>query len=324
MRITRDNVASLAKVSSATVSRVYNNPDSVSDDLQRRVYAAAKTLGYAPNALAASLRRKGTGTLAFVEFNKTGRPYYWGSFSSFDWFFGRALRGVQHVIAQSSWQLRFYTINNQEELSALEKQCDGILAYDVDTQEELALFDGITIPYVLSHHLCETAQGCCVRTDNRYGGTLQGEYLHTMGCTKPLYITGYLASVLPHAKRLQGFLSIYPDAKVITTSVGSAASIASIQDRIEQLLQNGSIDGIAAVNDLTLYDLLMHMHVGLPTVGYDASPFSALLGDRMASVDIQSGQLYQKATEKLLSLLSGKAEQSTTILPRLVIGSQRG
>ncbi|MFA6773859.1 MAG: LacI family DNA-binding transcriptional regulator, partial [Sphaerochaeta sp.] len=58
MRITRDSVATLADVSSATVSRVYNNPDSVSEDLKKRVHEAARVLGYAPNTLAAQLRRK--------------------------------------------------------------------------------------------------------------------------------------------------------------------------------------------------------------------------------------------------------------------------
>jgi len=318
MRSTRDSVAALAKVSSATVSRVYNNPDAVSEDLRQRVFEAARILGYAPNPLAASLRRKGTGTLAFVEFNKTGRPYYWGSFSSFDWFFGRAVRGVQKVIGQSSWQLRFYRVGNQEELKLLEKQCDGILAYDVDTPQELSLFDGITIPAVLSHHIGDDEQGCIVRTDNLYGGELQGRYLKEMGCEKPLYITGYVESVEPHAKRLEGFLRVYPQAKVISTAIGSPASITSIQDQVEQLLAVRSIDALAAVNDLTLFDLLMRCPMDLPAVGYDASPFSSLLGKRVASVDIQSGRLYQKATEKLLSMLAGKQEASTTILPRLV------
>ena len=321
MRITRDSVASLANVSSATVSRVYNAPDSVSADLRQRVFEAAETLGYSPNCLAASLRRKGTGTLAFVEFNKTGRPYYWGNFPSFDWFFGRSLRGVQQVIGQSSWQLRFYNVRTKEDMQALQKQCDGILSYDVDMSEELALFEDISIPYVLSHHLHESTQGLCVRTDNRYGGVLQGNYLRDKGCVRPLYITGFIESVMPHAERLEGFLSVYPEARVLHTSIGAATSITSILPQIEQILSSDHIDGIAAVNDLTLFDVLMRLPLDMPAVGYDASPFSALLGAKAASVDIQCGQLYQKATQKLLLLLSGQQEESSTIQPRLVIGS---
>lgn len=323
MRITRDSVATLADVSSATVSRVYNNPDSVSEDLQKRVHEAARVLGYAPNTLAAQLRRKGTGTLAFVEFNKTGRPYYWGSFPSFDWFFGRAVRGVQKALGQSSWQLRFYKVGRKEELKALQTQCDGILAYDVDTREELSMFEGITIPYVLSHHLGETAGGCSVRTDNLHGGMLQGRYLQQKGCTKPLYITGYGESVQPHAKRLEGFLSVFPDAVVINTTIGSPTCISSILDQVEALLAREDIDGVAAVNDLTLFDLLMQSTLAVPAVGYDASPFSTLLGSKVASVDIQSFQLYEEATHKLLSMLSGRIEPGTTVLPCLVIEGEQ-
>ncbi len=318
MRITRDSVAVLAQVSSATVSRVYNSPDSVSLDLRQRVYEAARTLGYAPNSMAASLRRKGTGTLAFVEFNKSGRPYYWGNFPSFDWFFGRAVRGVQKVIGQSSWQLRFHTVSSRQELEALQSQCDGILAYDVDMYEELSLFEEISIPYVLAHHIDEQDGMCCVRTDNFYGGMLQGRYLKQHGCTKPLYITGYVQSVQPHAKRLEGFLQIFPHAEVLSTTIGLPTSIPSILDEVNALLRTGRIDSLAAVNDLTLYDLLLRTSLDVPLVGYDASPFSTLLASRAASIDIQSGQLYQQATQKLLSMLSSQPEKSTTILPQLI------
>ncbi|MGE4584119.1 MAG: LacI family DNA-binding transcriptional regulator [Sphaerochaeta sp.] len=322
MKITRDTVAAAAQVSSATVSRVYNDPDSVSPELRKRVYRAAEELGYVPNSMAATLRRNGTGTIAFVEFAKEKRPYYWGNLSSFDWFFGRALRGVQQAIAQSSYQLRFYTIHDKASLLDIPKQCDGILAYDVDTPEEQALFHAVNIPYVLAHHLKAEGSIACVCTDNRAGGVLQAEYLKQQHCNSPLYLTGYCESVQPHRERTEGFLSLFPDAKVITTNIGRSDAIECILKEVQDLAENRAFDGIAAVNDLTLFSLLMRLGKRYPAVGYDASPFFTLSPHTFASVDIQSGALYKQAALKLLGLLKGKEPDSQTVLPRLLTPDQ--
>ncbi len=316
MKVTRDQVAKLAKVSSATVSRVFNNPSSVSPPLRATVLQAAKDIGYIPNKAAGMLRRKGTGVIAFVEFKKVGRPYYWGDIESFDWFFGRSIRGVQDAIKESSWQLRFYTIATIRELQDIAMNCDGILAYDVDTEEEIALFKGVKVPYVLSHHVSETSASSVVVTDNHHGGVLQAEFLQRQGCTKPLYITGYLDSVLAHMQRLQGFLSLFPEAQVIETKIGNPDAIRAILGRVTKQAREKTIDSIAAVNDLTLFELLLTGRNSLSCVGYDASPFYNLFTGPMASVDIQSGEIYRRATLELLSLLAGSDPAQQFVLPK--------
>ena len=55
-RVTIRQVAAAANVSDATVSRVLNNPNSVSSELAARVQAAVKQLGYRPNRSARDLR----------------------------------------------------------------------------------------------------------------------------------------------------------------------------------------------------------------------------------------------------------------------------
>lgn len=318
MQITRDQVAKLAKVSSATVSRVFNNPSSVSPTLRAAVFQAASDIGYTPNKAAGLLRRKGTGVLAFVELEKSGRPYYWGNLESFDWFFGRSIRGVQEVIKESSWQLRFYKVSTKMELQAIARHCDGILAYDVDTDEEVNIFKGLKVPYVLAHHIGKDEAPSVVATDNYYGGVLQAEFLKGLGCTKPLYITGFLDSVKPHRQRLQGFLSLYPHAQVIETKIGDPDAILTIIDRVAKEEKNQRIDSYAAVNDLTLFELLIKRASKFPSVGYDASPFYRLFNGPLASVDIQSGDIYRKATYELISLIGGSGPGPQVVLPKLV------
>src|SRR5665213_3483502 len=68
-------VARLAGVSQATVSRVINGNVGVRDDTRRRVEAAMQTLGYVPNAAARSLITHQTRLLGLVVSNITNGFY---------------------------------------------------------------------------------------------------------------------------------------------------------------------------------------------------------------------------------------------------------
>lgn len=66
MKITRNEVAKHAGVSSATVSRVFNNKASVDEMLRQRVLSVARELDYKPNAIARSLKTNETKQLAYI------------------------------------------------------------------------------------------------------------------------------------------------------------------------------------------------------------------------------------------------------------------
>jgi DNA-binding LacI/PurR family transcriptional regulator len=59
-------VARLAGVSQAAVSRVFTPGASVSDEMRQKVMAAAKQLGYRPNAIARSLNQRSTHMIGLV------------------------------------------------------------------------------------------------------------------------------------------------------------------------------------------------------------------------------------------------------------------
>ncbi len=61
-----EDVARLAEVSTATVSRALNRPDSVSDALRRRVLEAVDQLGYVPHGAARALASRRTRTIGAI------------------------------------------------------------------------------------------------------------------------------------------------------------------------------------------------------------------------------------------------------------------
>jgi LacI family transcriptional regulator len=76
-RPTQKDIADVAQVSQATVSLVLNGVGESSVPLvtQRKVFRAAKNLGYAPNRVAQSLRTQRTKTIACIVPDITN-PFY--------------------------------------------------------------------------------------------------------------------------------------------------------------------------------------------------------------------------------------------------------
>lgn len=60
------DVSKLAQVSTATVSRTLNNPDSVKEETRKRVHAAIELLSYHSNALAADLKSGSSDVIGYV------------------------------------------------------------------------------------------------------------------------------------------------------------------------------------------------------------------------------------------------------------------
>ena len=65
-RVTLDDVASRAKVSMVTASRVLRKPEMVSADLRARVDSAVRELAYIPNQLASALASSRTGRIGVI------------------------------------------------------------------------------------------------------------------------------------------------------------------------------------------------------------------------------------------------------------------
>jgi len=349
-RVDRDAVARTAGVSSATVSRVYNHPETVADETRAAVLEAADKLRYTPDKSASSLRRSGTGTITFAEFVKPEREYYWGTLPAFRWFFADILAGVRNAVDNSMYTLQIVTLPSAEAAEELKGRTDGIIGYDIDRTEEAEALASLGIPCMLCHHTAHFTGCSRFSTSNYRGGAMQAEYLIAQGSTHPVYITGYLGSVEPHQERLLGFIDTCREQKVPYTIIDDAAGLEGGKKAAEKIAAGMSenrdlgerrdlmekclsfCDGIAAVNDLTLLGFLYGsgeaaarrlQDVSFPMIGYDAMPFQNLLPYRFPSVDIDPKHLYQQAAQQLLRMIRirdtiGLHEFSQTLAPKLV------
>jgi len=199
--VTIVDVARLAGVSTATVSRVVNNPDIVDSKTLSNVRLVIRELDYRPNAVAQGLVSKSSKTIGVV-INQFSSSYY-----------GRMLDGAEKALAK----LGFKTIAESSRESArgernaitslLDRQCDGIVLH-ADKLNDQQLSDLLTQhpKIILMNRLLQGFEDRCVYLDNVQGGALAAAYLREAGHSKIAVITGPM-NFFQSKDRLKGFCS---------------------------------------------------------------------------------------------------------------------
>lgn len=325
----RDDVARRAGVSTATVSRVYNRPGSVSEEKRRAVAEAAQQLGYQPSRVASALRRMGEAQVLVLELRHTAR-HYWTDSRTYSWFFADAVRAMMGVFHGSMYYLTLDTWNVEEDLAAIvaKHRPAGVICFDVETREEAERVRSIGVPYVLCWHVKDLHGFNRVASDNYRGGYLAGSHLRGNGYRSPVYVTGPSFNPAVHEARLQGFVDGLDTVEVtrIDAGLGIDAGRAAGQALVPAI-RAGRADSIGVVNDITalgvahaLLDAGLRIPDDVAMVGYDNMPVNVTLPFRLTTVDIEIRSLFRTASEALLELLRGAKSVDYTHPPKLLEG----
>jgi LacI family transcriptional regulator len=328
MKYTRDDIARMARVSTATVSRVYNNPDIVSKEKARRVLAAAKKVGYSPDKNASALRRSGTGTILFLEKPATHetldkRFYYW--------HYADVLKAVKEVTDEHAYQLSLYTVSSPRDISAIKRRnlCDGIIVYDIGDRETMERIRDLGLPYVCcgSVDRLEGFNRCYV--DQHHGGYLAADQFLRTGHTKPAHITAGFQWARVCRQRWEGFREGFGDTEPKLIA-GRDLGVQWGQEAARQaapLIRKGRIDSIFVVNDLTAVGVvqgLLERKIRIPeqvsVIGFDNLPFIAMLPLKLATIDINMGETYREAARLLMKSMRDSSAIERTIEPFFVDG----
>jgi len=159
-RVTIYDVASEAKVSLATVSRVINGLEIVRSDTRERVEAAIEKLGYKPNAIAQGLALQKTTTIALVV------PE--ASFT----YTGQIINGLLDVAKIYKYNIMLHTttegINEIGEIieNIIKSRVDGVVIYnDKLMYEEMSALTKYHFPIVLIGNKMSTDNICSVYVD---------------------------------------------------------------------------------------------------------------------------------------------------------------
>lgn len=124
--VTIKEVARLAGVSTATVSRTLAAPDKVAEVTRERVMRAVRELGYVPNTLGRNFRQRRS-NLVLVLVPDISNP-----------FFSSIIRGIERVAGEQGYRILLgdtqYNASRQRDYSELvtQRQADGIICLGMD------------------------------------------------------------------------------------------------------------------------------------------------------------------------------------------------
>jgi LacI family transcriptional regulator len=171
------DVAERAGVSITTVSHVINQTRVVSDDTRARVLNAMNELGYQPNVVARSLRRKETLTIGVIV-PDSAYPFY-----------AEVIRGIEDTCFEQGYTITLCNSdsNLDKELRytnmLIERQVDGILFFATSSQSvaHIRRFEARRVPLVVVDRPVPELDVDSALIENRQGGWLATQHLIDLG-----------------------------------------------------------------------------------------------------------------------------------------------
>lgn len=177
------DVARVANVSVATVSRVINNGPKVGDKTRQKVKEIMLELGYRPNASARALVTNSTSTIGVI-IPEVADP-----------FFAALAHGVDNIARENNMQLLISTssVTKASEKNAIEllqqQQCQCIIFHSKKlSNQELSVYCEALPNLVLINRFIDDYAERCVWLDNEEGGKIGARHLQSLNHQKIAYI----------------------------------------------------------------------------------------------------------------------------------------
>ena len=322
-------IAKLADVSVATVSRVINNNGRFSDKTKEKVETIIKEYGYTANIAAKSLRTSKSKTIGLIVPNIDN-----------EWFSQLALDIENYFFKHNYSVFICNTSQNEEKEVAYFKSLDSKLVDGIICISGIETIpsDSLTrdIPIVcIDRKPKDHSNAYYVESNHYLGGYLATEELIQQGC-KNIAIVSRNKSLSVNKQRLMGYrqalkdygLTEYKELQILLDP--SSANYEGSREAMNQLIKSKiPFDGVFATNDWRAYGVMVALsenHINVPhdvkVIGFDDISISHSCHPSLSTIRQDTVGLAQKASSLLLNLMNDKEiqmEERRFILPVEVI-----
>jgi LacI family transcriptional regulator len=332
------DIAERAGVSTATVSRVFNDEPGVSEETQERVIEAAEALHYQPHASAQNLARDHTNQIAVVA------PVV------ANYFYMHVMRGIQHVLAERGMDLmvhapanpqgRIHEQHDREQLDAHMARAlqpgrsDGILLLSMPLTDEWAerLADtGQAVVLVDTEHPNFES----LSVDNAQGGYEATQHLIDLGYERIGHITveydppparlrrqGYRQALQENGRSVHEYLTAASDERPFAFSeTGGYRAMNTLLDRDpapDAVFAGSDMQALGAMRAAQEADL--RVPEDLAIIGFDDIELSRCAG--LTTLRQPARTMGTRAAETLLRRIETPGDSpvsSTVFSPELVV-----
>lgn len=311
------DVAERAGVSTASVSRFVNDPETVSLGLRGRIESAIYELSYVPHWAARSLASNKSHTIgAVVPTLKIA-------------IFGAGIEALQERLHDFGYTLLFascqYDLSREVELvrSIVRQRVDGIVL--VGNQHDTSVYQMITnagIPFINTYAFESEATYPCIGFDNRKAASKMMRHLIDIGHRR----FGIISSMVRDNDRVRARLTGFRDA-LLGAGVSIAADLVietdySVDDggrALRELLRRDSeITAVACTTDAHAIGVILEadrLGVDIPSqlsvTGFDDLDLSSQISPSLTTVHVPTDELGRRAADYILAAVEKKAYPPT-------------
>jgi len=309
-RPTIRDVASLAGVSHQTVSRVINGSEGVLPETRALVEAAIAEMGYRPNAIARSMARGQTRTLACISPNLT------------DFTFASVIEGAEVEARQHGYFMLSSSASDPEAFRELvdelvgHRRVDGLIVINPYSDERFE-YTPKDFPLVFIGASAHEKNICSVSLDDEKVAYEATRHLIVLGHTKIALVTGPMEEDCSQ-DRAEGYRRAMSEAGIALDEsmvIEGDWSATSGQDALLSFVKQGRVPtAVFAQNDRMAMGVLRaarDMNIKVPTqlavIGVDDMPLSSYFDPPLTTMRQDMPRIGQEATRMLLDIIQKKS-----------------
>lgn len=320
---TIQDVARVAGVSTATVSRALSTPGVVAETTRKAVFAAVRETGYTVNQAARNLRQRRTGSVVALVPN-IANP-----------FFSRILSGVAATLSPAGYSLLIADTQSGPEAEARlmgyldDRRADGLILFDGSVPRAHLARGQSARPLPPLVFACEWIGGLDVpgvRIDNAEGARLAVAHLAGLGHTRIGHLAGPPGNVLS-ISRAAGFAEAlkahgmekreewaFDGDFTLDSGAFAAQRWLELGDRPTAVFCASDEMACGFVGALQRHGVRVPEDVSV--VGFDNIEIAGHVSPPLTTVRQPRTELGERAAAQLMSLMAGKTlEAREVVLP---------
>ena len=311
-RPTIRDVARKAGVSHQTVSRVINGKEGVLPETRALVETAIEQMGYRPNAIARSMARGQTHTLACISPNLT------------DYTFASVIEGAEVEARQHDYFMLSSSASDPQAFRALvdelvgHRRVDGLIVINPYADERFQYIPK-DFPLVFVGASAHEKNICSVSLDDEKVAYEATRHLITLGHTKIALVTGPMEEDCSQ-DRTEGYRRALQEAGIAfdeTMVVEGDWSATSGQSALLSFIEQGRVPtAVFAQNDRMAMGVLraardanIKVPSQLAVIGVDDMPLSSYFDPPLTTMQQDIPRIGREATRMLLDIIQKKTTE---------------
>lgn len=330
MSLTIKDIAKVAGVSTATVSKVINNSYEISEATSEKVKKIIKELGYSPNSRAQNFAKQKTKKIIFLSDLYQGIGYE-------NPHLFEILSGIEKPISEKGYALCLKSTDTKSAIEVVRHiisngSADGLIIHASVISKELdEIIAEKSFPHIVIGSPDFKSQFCWIDSNNQIAGKIAANHLLKCGYRKIAFIGGEKKDKISE-HRLEGVMEGLSESDITGLSEirygDSTCQSAYVQT--EMLLYNyqNKIDSIICANNYIAYgcvNALENNNIKIPldiaVMTFDDFPFTKIFNTKMTVVNIDMFDMGTQAGNLILSKIKkpNLYFQSYTALPQLIV-----